>query len=119
MSLEKNNEELRKQNRELTTKLVLAENNLKSSVNDNVSMERNFKEMNSELNLLRSNYDEVVHQNKIMNEELYNKNSRIETMSIELQNLRNLLTKLTDVKNILNQHLTSNSGNSNIMRYFN
>jgi len=61
------------------------------------------------LELLKSNYDEVVHQNKIMNEEIYNKNSKIETLSLDLQNLRNLLAKLTDVKNILNQHLSSNN----------
>jgi uncharacterized protein YoxC len=112
MNVEKANEELKKQNSELTSKLLLSENNLKNALKENSEIERNFNEIKSECQLLKSNYDEVVHQNKILNEDLYGKNAKIDAMSMELQNLRNLLTKLSDVKNILNQHLSSNNHNA-------
>lgn len=96
----------------MTSKLLLTENNLKNAIRENSELERNREEIRSELELLKSNYDEVVHQNKIMNEEIYGKNAKIDSMSLELQNLRNLLTKLSDVKNILNQHLSTNINNN-------
>jgi chromosome segregation ATPase len=111
MNLEKINEDLKKQNSELTSKLLLTESNLKNAMRENSELERNYNDTRSELELLRSNYDEVVHQNKIMNDEIYGKNAKIESTSLELQNLRNLLTKLSDVKNILNKHLTANNNN--------
>jgi len=115
MNLEKTNEELKKQNSELTSKLLLSENNLKNALRENSEIEIIREESRSELELLRSNYNEVVHQNKIMNEEIYGKNAKIESMSIELYNLRSLFTKISDVKNILNQHLSSNN-NHNVFK---
>jgi len=119
MILEKANEDLKIQNSELTNKLTLTEINLKHLFKEKSEIEINYNEMKSELDLLRSNYDEVVHQNKITNEELYGKNAKIDLMSIELQNLKNLVSKLSDVKNILNQHLSSNNSSHNVLRYNN
>lgn len=109
MVLERENVDLKKFNNELNSKLTLSENNLKNSLNEYSNLNYIYEELKSENSLLKTNYDEVVHQNKILYEELAEKNISIDKLNSQLHTMNSVLSKLTDVKDILNQHLSVNN----------
>ena len=113
MNSERANDEYKKQNADLKTKLILAESNLKNSLFENKTTSKEFEEIQMEIKTLNSNYKETNSQNNNLKNEISIKNTQIEQISNELHNVKEVLGKLTDVKNILNQHFSGKSQNIN------
>jgi len=113
LKIENSNEEFIKQNADLKTKLLLTESNLKNSRLERENQIKEFEEMQIQFKKINQKFKESTKENYELKSEISNNDAQIEKLSLELHKTKELMSKLTDVKNVLNQHFTENPDNNN------
>lgn len=105
--LETEKGELIRAKNELNLLINELENQNEKELDENRNLNEKYQNLTNEYFFLKESYEEIMKENIEMRTEIEKKDIRINTLTTELDEIKNVIGKLTEVRVILNKYFSS------------